>query len=130
MEGGGLFPAEGSTDDALSENGWEGLLQAQSDYIANLQRMLQSACQEPTPSSSGSVLGLGSAVVGSQTLQLIGVLGPEQKHGSGNFQSTAWSPGASSRGVPPAAAPLSPPSAPYPQLQVELQHPSDRKSVV
>jgi len=116
------------------------LLQAQSEYIANLQRMLQSACQEPPPLSSGSTLGSGSAVVGSQCSQFSGVPGPEQKHSASNFQSTAWSPGTSSRSGVTAAVPLSPPSsstvtqlqgtrrrrASDPRTEVEVQLPSPR----
>lgn len=35
----------GSVADRDSSGSWEGLLETQSEYIANLQRMLQSACQ-------------------------------------------------------------------------------------
>jgi len=116
MDNGGFFPTEGRAADALHDNEWEGLLQAQSEYIANLQQMLLSACQEPPPTSLGSMtVGSGSSLVGSPNCQFSGA---EQKHCIGKFQNTSWSPGTSSQAGVTAAVALSPSSSgTFTQLQ-------------
>lgn len=53
--------------DANGDHGWERLLEAQSEYIANLQRMLQSACQNAAALSQGDEAAVAAAVASSGT---------------------------------------------------------------
>jgi len=117
-------------------------LQQQSEYIANLQQMLMSACQEPPLVSSGSTQGLASAMVGSQCHQfsVLGAPCSDQKQGVGKFQGTAWSTDSTSQSKVSSAASLSPSSsgtftqlqgtrkkrASDPRVEVDLQLPTPR----
>lgn len=55
MEGGPANP---------EDHGWEKLLEAQSEYIANLQRMLQSACQNAASLSQSQDTGAAEIAAG------------------------------------------------------------------
>lgn len=111
----------GGTEGGAADCGWERLLESQSEYIANLQRMLQSACHNasslnevPAPPASMATVGMANAMVPSG----VGV-------GQPNAAGTAWSatsPAAAAGGsaeaprLTPVASPLQmqppvPPSA-------------------